>query len=100
MDIVSIIGMVLAIVPILYMLIISRKSIGSLFRSLRKPEITAAITPPVQSEYEKILKAVGGLENAVQPNTGIHYSETVYLNRATYLRKETNLYNLINTLEL
>jgi hypothetical protein len=100
MDKATIISMVLALAPILYMLIISRKSIISLFCSLRKQDAASTKNHSIPTEYEKILKAVGGLENAVQPNTGIHFSETVYLNRANYLRKETKLYNLINTLEL
>lgn len=100
MDKITIISMVLAFVPILYMFIISRKSIISLLRSLKKPNVPSTVNQPISTEYEKILKAVGRLENAAQPNSGIHYQEAVYLNRANYLRKETNLYNLINTLEL
>lgn len=101
MDKITIICIALTIVPIAYVLWSVRKSLPIMVKRLVNshtdnpmPENNAE-----QSDYECLLGKVNEIEMDFQPNSGTHYSEETYLNRANLLRTETHLYSLINTLK-
>lgn len=48
------------------------------------------------TDYDKILQATYGLENAREKNKGVHLDEEVYLNRANEIRKASPLFKWIN----
>ena len=97
MEFISVLSISLALIPIIYVLWVSRKSI---FRTLKKRKSVVPIEDKHNvSEYEKILKSVCSLENATQPNNGTHHPESVYIDRANRIRRETEFYNHINSLK-
>lgn len=51
-----------------------------------------------QTEYDRIVAATNEMEMDFQPNTGIHHSEQIYLNRSQMIREQTGWYKLINSL--
>ena len=99
MDLISLVSITLALIPIIYVLLVSRKSIAAYFRILKKRDVAIPDEAQKDTEYERILKSVASLEYATQPNTGKHHPEKVYLSRAHLIRTETNFYNLINSLK-
>lgn len=48
------------------------------------------------SEYHKICEITRPIESDRHPNTGKHYEEYVYLNRANDIRNNTSLFKWIN----
>lgn len=97
MDRITILCIVLAVIPMAYMLWAIRRGI---FTAIRYRRISKVNKPDVMesSEYDRILAVVKDLEMDFQPNMGKHHSEETYLNRAGLLRRETHLYKLINSL--
>lgn len=99
MELISILSISLALIPIIYVLWVSRKSIVTYFRTLKKRGLVASVNDNHNfSGYEKIQQSVSSLENATQPNQGTHHPESVYLDRANRIRRETKFYNHINSL--
>ena len=97
MDKITILCIVLAVIPMAYMLWAMRRGICTAIRYRRTSE-TNQTDVLESSEYDRILAVVKDLEMDFQPNTGKHHSEETYLNRAGLLRRETHLYKLINSL--
>lgn len=101
MDKITIVCLVLALVPIVYVLWTTRKSIPVVVKRIshspiQNPQPEDSVK---KSEYDCLLEKVNEIEMDFQPNSGTHYSEETYLNRANLLRTETHLYSLINTLK-
>ena len=97
MDRITILCIVLAVIPVTYMLWAMRRGIRTVIRYRRTSE-TNQPDALETSEYDRILAIVKDIEMDFQPNMGKHHSEETYLNRAGLLRRETHLYKLINSL--
>ena len=98
MDRITILCIMMAVVPVVYMLWELRHDIKAVIRYRRMSTVRQAEEEEKLSDYERILIATKDVEMDFQPNSGTHHSETVYLNRARLLQESTHLYNMINSL--
>lgn len=98
MDRITILCIIMAVVPVAYMLWELRHDILLLIRYRRTSTARLAEEEDKPSDYERILIATKEVEMDFRPNSGKHHSETVYLDRARLLKESTHLYNMINSL--
>ena len=98
MDRITILCIIMAVVPLAYMLWELRHDIQSFIRYHRLSTVRQAEEEDKLSDYERILIATKEVEIDFQPNSGTHHSEEVYLNRARLLQESTHLYSMINSL--
>lgn len=63
----------------------------------KRTELLSSKIKEEMNDYAKILQATRGIETAREKNKGIHFDdETVYLNRARAIRKDSSLFSWIN----
>ena len=89
-NIVTLFSVVVTVVFLVYTIFEVRKDKNEHKKLVSKREET-------MSDYDKVLRSTHGLENARERNTGMHFDdETVYLNRARAIRKDSFLFSWIN----